>query len=55
VFVFGFAKSVRANLTAEELKTYRKAAKIALELDGTKIDAEIAAGRLMEVKHDEDL
>ena len=55
VFVLGFAKSDRANLTALELKAYREAAKIVLALNQRQIEAEVAAGRLMEVTSDEDL
>jgi len=55
VFVFGFAKADRASLTALELKTYRKAARIVLALDEVGIDAEVAAGRLTEVGRDKDL
>jgi hypothetical protein len=55
VFVFGFAKSGRANLTAEELKTFRQAAKIVLTLSEARIETEVAASRLIEVSNDEDL
>ena len=50
VFVFGFAKKDKANLTAHELATYRKAARIVLDLDDEAIAGEIAAGRMMEVE-----
>jgi hypothetical protein len=55
VFVFGFAKNDRANLTATELKMYRKAAGILLALAPARIEAEVAAGRLVEVGSGEDL
>ncbi len=55
VFVFGFAKSERANLTAEELKTYRKAATIILTLTEEQMEVEVKTGRLIEVRNDEDL
>lgn len=56
LFVFGFAKSDRANLSVEELVTFRKAAKIVLALTQDEIDAEVAAGRFVEVRRDgEDL
>jgi len=51
--VFAFAKSDKGNLSAAELKVYRKAASIMLELDDDQIDTEVEAGRLVEVKDDE--
>ena len=53
VFVFAFAKSGKANLSAAELKVYRKAASIMLELGDEQIETEVEAGRLVEVKDDE--
>ncbi len=53
IFVFAFAKSAKANLSAAELKVYRKAASIMLELDVDQIEMEVEAGRLVEVKDDE--
>jgi len=53
IFVFAFAKSAKANLSAAELKVYRKAARIMLELSDGQIATEIEAGRLVEVKDDE--
>jgi hypothetical protein len=52
VFVFGFAKSDRANLTAKETKTYKKAAALVLDLRDEQIEAEVVAGRLFEVRDD---
>ena len=52
VFVFGFAKKDKANLTTHELATYRKAARLVLDLDDDAIAGEIAAGRMMEVERD---
>ena len=49
MFVFGFAKKDRANLTPHELATYRKAARIVVDLDEDAIAGEIAAERMMEV------
>lgn len=54
VFVFAFAKSDRANLDANEAVTFRKAAKIVLALSQAEIDAEVSAGRLTEVKCDDE-
>jgi hypothetical protein len=53
IFVFAFAKSDKANLSAAELKVYRKAASIMLELGDEQIETEVEAGRLVEVKDDE--
>ena len=53
IFVFAFAKSAKANLNAAELKVYRKAASILLELSEDEIETEVEAGRLVEVNDDE--
>lgn len=53
IFVFAFAKSDKANLSAAELKAYRKAASIMLELGAEQIETEVEAGRLIEVNNDE--
>ncbi|MGB3472475.1 MAG: type II toxin-antitoxin system RelE/ParE family toxin [Erythrobacter sp.] len=53
IFVFAFAKSSKANLSAAELQVYRKAASIMLELGEDQIKTEVEAGRLVEVKDDE--
>lgn len=55
VFVFGFAKSDRANLEAVELAVFRKAAKIVLALSQVQIEAEVEAGRMVEIRRGEDL
>ena len=55
IFVFGFAKTDQANLSATDLKTFKRAAKVALGLSDAVIDAETEAGRLKEVICDEDL
>ena len=52
IFAFGFAKSGKANLNAEELRDYRKAAKIVLALQQAQIDIEVREGRLLEVNDD---
>lgn len=54
IFLFGFAKNDRANLNAEELAAYRKAAHIMLELTQRELDVELAAGRLLEVSDDDE-
>ena len=53
IFVFAFAKSAKANLSATELKVYRKAARIMLELGDDEIETEVEEGRLVEVNNDE--
>lgn len=52
VFVFGFAKSDQANLTAQEEAVYKAAAKLVLAFSEDQLDAEVASGRMMEVKCD---
>lgn len=52
IFVFAFAKSVKANLSAAELKIYRQAASIMLGLSDVMIETEMEAGRLIEVDDD---
>ena len=49
VFVFGFAKSDRSNLDDMELTAFRKAAKLVLSFSDAQMDAEIAAGRMIEM------
>ena len=56
VFAFGFAKSGKANLSADELAVFKKAAKIVLALSDEQMDGEVEAGRLSEVSYgDEDV
>lgn len=55
VFVFGFAKSGQANITAAELAIFRKAARHFLAFSIEEIDGEVATGNLLEVQGDEDL
>ena len=52
IFAFGFAKSDKANLSADELRTYKRAAKIVLSLTQAQIDTEVRAERLFEVIDD---
>lgn len=52
IFAFGFAKSDKANLSAAELKIYKKAAKIVLALTQSQIDIEVCEERLFEVNDD---
>jgi hypothetical protein len=56
VFVFGFAKSDRANLDDDEEAVFKKAAKLVLEFSEAQVDAELESGRLTEVNcGDQDL
>lgn len=50
VFVFGFAKSDKSNLSKTELVEFRKVAKIILALSDAQIQNEIDCARLFEVK-----
>jgi hypothetical protein len=52
VFVFGFAKSDRANLTAQEEAVYKGAAKLVLAFSEDQLNAEVASGRMTEVECD---
>jgi hypothetical protein len=54
IFVFGFAKSDKANLDAEELAEFKKAAKELLEFSQEQVDALVGIGRLLEVKRGEE-
>jgi hypothetical protein len=53
VFVYGFAKSDRASLDPDEVETYRAAAKVVLALSEAQVEAEVVAGRWMEVRCDD--
>lgn len=50
IFLMGFAKNVRQNITGEELRSAREAARFFLELSESAIDAIVATGGLTEVK-----
>lgn len=52
VFMYGFAKSSKANLSDDELEVYRRLAIVFLEADDTKLQRLIAAGELKEVECD---
>lgn len=53
VFAFGFAKSDMANVDDADEAYLKKAAKLVLGFADEQMDAEIAAGRMLEVKCDE--
>lgn len=52
-FMFGFAKNERDNITEDELDSLQTIAGQWLS-DGRKIEKDIAAGILIEVKHDDE-
>ena len=52
VFAFGFAKSDLANLEDDEEAAFKRAAKLVLGLSDAQMDAEVAAGRMLEVNCD---
>ena len=53
VFAFGFAKSDLANLEDDEEAAFKRAAKLVLGFSDVQMDAEVAAGRMLEVNCDE--
>ncbi|NKL59730.1 type II toxin-antitoxin system RelE/ParE family toxin [Rhizobium leguminosarum] len=53
VFAFGFAKSDMANLDDTDEAYLKKAAKLVLAFTDEQMDAEVVAGRMLEVKCDE--
>jgi hypothetical protein len=53
VFAFGFAKSDMANLDDAEEVIFKKAAKLVLGFTDVQMDAEVAAGRMLEVNCDD--
>lgn len=53
VFAFGFAKSDMANLDDADEAYLKKAAKLVLGFTDEQLDAEVVAGRMLEVKCDE--
>ncbi len=53
VFVFGFAKSARANISKADLSMLKKAAVEALRWSSEELDTLVAAGTLMEIGDDE--
>jgi hypothetical protein len=54
VFLFGFAKSTRANLKDDELRLYRKLAEVYLQLTPAQIEELIDDEELMEVEDGDD-
>lgn len=52
-FLYGFSKSERSNLEADELFAYKLAAKELLALSGREIETLVKAGSLMELSADD--
>ncbi|MGQ0456254.1 MAG: type II toxin-antitoxin system RelE/ParE family toxin [Hyphomicrobium sp.] len=52
IFMYGFAKSGKANLSDDELEVYRRLATVFLEADAAILQRLIAAGELKEVECD---
>ena len=48
-FVYGFAKSERGNIDADDLRSFKEAAKAYLSLDAKMLASLVKSGRLMEV------
>jgi hypothetical protein len=55
VFLFGFAKNDRANLSAAELAEFREIGAAILKATATEIERAVAAKTFLEVKDDEGL
>ena len=53
-FVFGFAKNERDNISADDLKAFRRAAQVALNLEDETLKSLIEKAELIEVKCDEE-
>jgi hypothetical protein len=49
IYVYGFAKSNRGNITQKELRNHREAAKILLALDDERLDKLVKDGDFIEV------
>ncbi len=52
-FVYGFAKSARANISADELKAFKKMASELLSYCGAMLEEAIDEGKLFEVMPNE--
>jgi hypothetical protein len=55
VFAYGFAKSDRANIDANEEKQFRQAARHVLRLTEKQIEELVMAGDFVEVKYEEEI
>jgi hypothetical protein len=54
VFIFGFAKSDRDNISSSQLSSLKEAAKVNLGLTDDEIEEALRAGALREVTYDEE-
>jgi hypothetical protein len=54
IFVYGFPKSKRANISRKELKAFKKIAKIQLALTDDEINAWLKRGTLIEIVKEAD-
>lgn len=54
VFLFGFAKSERANLDDDELVAWRRIGRAYLALDDELLEAAVAAEELVEMSYDQE-
>jgi hypothetical protein len=54
VFIFGFAKSGRDNISSSQLSSLKEAAKVYLGLTDDEIEEALRAGALREVTYDEE-
>ena len=52
-FIFGFEKSVRANISTEEKEALQTIAQDLLSRTGKELDAEVEDGSLQEICHDD--
>ena len=53
-FVFGFAKNERDNISEDDLKAFRRASQVALNLESEALRDLVEKGQLTEVKCDEE-
>jgi len=53
IFMYGFAKNSKANLSDDELEVYRRLATVFLKADAAMVQRLIAAGELKEVECDD--
>jgi len=54
IFVFGFAKNDRANISAAELAVLREAARLTLSFTLGDMEIEVESGKLIEVRYDDE-
>ncbi len=54
VFLIGFAKSNRDNIRPSELASYKDLARDLLSTSAAALEADVAAGKLLEMEYDEE-